>query len=167
MNIKAAFSLQAMALVILLFIGTVIWTGCGRKTPPAPPPPPPTNTQPATPPPERLSDLQISAIEVFPAEPIARQPFAVNVFVKNAGQATSGQYDLEIFIKDVSRAATYPVGTFRQGPLKPGENVAAYSSTDRQVNYPGSHQLQAEIKPFQFEDGNIQNNTAIRAFTVK
>jgi len=109
----------------------------------------------------------ISAIEVFPGQPQAGQHFAVNVYVKNAGQAPSGEYDLAIFIKDVSRGSIYPVGTFRKEGLQPGENIAAYSSTDRLVNDPGSYQVHVEIQPFLFEDGNDQNNTAIWAFTVK
>jgi hypothetical protein len=109
----------------------------------------------------------ISAIEVFPAQPKAGQHFAVNVYVKNAGQAPSGEFDLAISIKDVSRGSTYPVGTFRKGGLRPGENIPAYSSTDRLVNYPGSYQVRVEIQPVLFKDGNDQNNTMTRAFTVE
>ena len=109
----------------------------------------------------------ISAIEVFPAQPQAGVRFAVNVYVKNAGEAPSGKYDLAMFIKDVSRGSTYPVGTFRREEMQPGENIGVYSSTDMLVNYPGSHQVHVEIEPFLWEDGNEQNNTAIRAFTVQ
>jgi hypothetical protein len=78
-----------------------------------------------------------------------------------------GPIDLAIFIKDISRGSTYPVGTFRQPGLQPGENIAAYTSTDRRVNDPGSYQVHVEIQPFQFEDNNSQNNVFIWAFTVK
>jgi hypothetical protein len=111
--------------------------------------------------------LAISAIELFPAQPQAGQRFAVNVYVQNAGQAASGEYDLAIFIKDVSRGSTYPVGTFRREGLQPGENITAYTSTDRLVNDPGSYQVHVEIQPFLFEDGNTRNNTSIWAFSVR
>ena len=160
----APFKLRTVVLVTLLSI--TVLTGCGGGGGVSPQPQPPSGgKQPPTP--ELRPDLVISAIEVFPAQPQAGQHFALNVYVKNAGQAPSGKYDLAISIKDVSRGATYPVGTFRSDGLQPGENVTAYSSTDRLVNFPGSHQVLVEIKPFLFEDGNAQNNTAIWAFTVK
>lgn len=89
--------------------------------------------------PESLPDLVISAIEVFPAQPQFGQHFAVNVYVKNARQAPSGEYDLAIFIKDVSSRSTYPVGTFRKEGQQPGKNIVAYSSTNRLLNDPGSY----------------------------
>jgi len=162
----AYFRLRTAGLVVFLLIGTMIWSGCERgKSPPPPPPPASGNKQ--QPPPESLPDLMISAIEVFPAQPKAGQHFTVNVYVRNAGQAPSGKYDLAISIKDVSHGSTYPVGTFREEGLKPGEDVPAYSSTDRLVNNPGSYQVHVEIQPFNFTDGNSQNNTAIKAFAVE
>ncbi len=160
-------------LVILLLTGAVIWTGCdfmpwtdnGGETPPQQPQPPDDNAQP--PQPDPLPDLMISAIEVFPAQPQSGQHFTLNVYVRNAGQAPSGAYDLAIFIRDVSRGSTYPVGTFRKDGLHPGDNVAAYGSADRLVNDPGSYQVHVEIAPWQSKDGNEQNNVTIWAFTVK
>ena len=174
MKIRAHFRLSTGGLFALLLIGTIIWTGCdlmpwidggGGATPPQQPQPPGGNEQP--PKPDPLPDLSISAIEVFPAQPQSGQHFTLNVYVKNAGQAQSGEYDLAIFIRDVSRGSTYPVGTFRAGRLHPGDNVVAYSSSDRLVNDPGSYQVHVEINPWLFEDGNNQNNEAIWAFTVK
>lgn len=111
-------------------------------------------------------DLVISAIEVFPAEPTAGNAFTFNVYVSNQGNATSGEYDLAISIKDVSRNLTYPVGTFRKSALQPGENVPVFSKNDQLVNDPGSFQIHCEIKPFLFTDGNANNNIKIRAFQV-
>lgn len=162
MKTEAYFRLRTLGLVALLLIGTIIWTGCGGGE--TPPQPPGGDEQP--PPPEPLPDLVISAIEVFPVQPQAGQDFAVKVYVKNAGQAPSGEYDLAISIKDVSRGSTYPVGTFRKAGLQPGKNILAHSSTDRLVYDPGSYQVHVEIQPFLFEDGSDQNNTARWAFTV-
>jgi hypothetical protein len=114
-----------------------------------------------------MPDLAISAIRVHPAQPRAGHYFTVNVYVKNAGQAPSGKYDVAVSIRDVSRGSTYPGGTFPGEGLHPGEDIPAYSSADRRVNYPGRYHLQVEIRPLGFEDGNAQNNTAIWAFTVK
>ena len=162
MKIEAYFRLHTKGLVTLLVIGTMIWTCCGGHEQPFPPEP---NKDLVIP--EPHPDLVISAIEVFPVQPQAGQYFAVTVYVMNVGQAPSGQYDLKLFIKDVSRGSTYPVGTFRKMGLKPGENIVAYSSTERIVNYQGGYQVHAKIEPFLFEDANNQNNTKIWAFTVK
>lgn len=165
MKAQAYFRLHAVSLATLLLIGAIVWTGCDKRETPPPQPPAGGGEQP--PPPERLPDLVISAIQVLPAEPQAGQRFALNVYVKNAGQAPSGQYDLAMFIKDVSRGSTYPVGTFRKERMQPGEDIPAYSSTDRLVNDPGAYQVHVEIQPFGFRDGNEQNNTAVRAFNAR
>jgi hypothetical protein len=166
MRMEAYLRLHTPSLVALLLFGTIIWAGCPKRpsSPPSPPPPKP-GSQPA--PTMQLPDLTISAIEVLPAQPSAGQRFAVNVYVKNVGQAPSGAYDLAMSIRDVSRGSTYPIGTFRKEGLRPGENVAAYTSTDALVNFPGSHQVHVAIQPFGFTDGNEQNNASARAFTVK
>ena len=109
----------------------------------------------------------ISAIQVFPVQPQSGQRFALNVYVRNAGSAPSGEYDLAIFIRDVSRGSTYPIGTFRKGRLQPQENIPAYSSNDRLVNFPGSYQVYAEIRPFLSQDANYQNNKRIWSFTAR
>lgn len=169
-KIKANHKFHRTILVSSLLIGILIWTGCGGGGGgggDAPPPQPSGNNQPQPPQPEPVPDLTISAIEVFPGQPQAGQQFALNVYVKNIGQAKSGEYDVAIYIKDVSRGSTYPVGTFRNEGLYPGDNVTAYTSTNRLVNDPGSYQVHVEIQPFLFEDGNTNNNTLIWAFTVK
>jgi len=161
MKIRAHFGSYILLLAALLLSGTAMQTNCdGEKTPPEPQVTPPSDQ------PRPRPDLAVSAVEVFPVQPRAGTRFALNVYVKNAGQAPSGAYDLKIFIKDVSRSLTYPVGTFRREGLQPGENVVAYSSTDRVVNDPGGYQVHVEIQPFLFEDGNTQNNQAIWAFTA-
>ncbi len=120
------------------------------------------------PPPNKVAaDLTISAVEVYPNQPQSGQYFSLKIYVKNIGQAASGEYDLAISIKDVSRGNTYPIGTFRRGQIQPGESIIAFSSGNIMVNEPGAHQVQAEITPFLFEDGNGQNNKSIWAFTVK
>ncbi len=166
METRAYYRLRTAGIVLLLLSGTMIWTGCKKKPKPSAPPPPSSGGQ-ASPSKPLSSDLVISKITVIPAEPKAQTPFTVRVFVQNAGQKPSGQYDLAMFILDVSRNSTYPIGTFRQSGLQPGEVVRAYSSTDRLVNYPGAHQVWAEIKPFNFEDGNNRNNKEGLGFTVK
>jgi len=154
----------AIASWIVIMLGLLL--GCADSKPATIQSQPPNGGAPPTQPVAR-PDMAISAIEVFPAQPTARQQFALNVYVRNQGQAASGQYDLAISIKDVGRGFTYPVGTFRQGGLQPGENVVAYTSTDRLVNDPGSYQVDVELRPFLFTDGNHVNNTVIWAFTVK
>jgi hypothetical protein len=166
-KIGAFIRLHTVIFVALLLIGTMIWTGCDGAELIPQPPSGAEQPQPQPPQPQALPDLVISAIEVFPAQPQAGQYFAVNVYVNNAGQAPSGEFDLAIYIRDISHESTYPVGTFRIEGLQPGENIAAYSSTDRLVNDPGSYQVHVEIQPFLFEDSNAQNNTSIWAFTVK
>ena len=159
---------RVWALLVAVLMLALATLACGEdETPPPRPQPLPTSPGEQPPQPEPLPDLVISAIEVFPGQPQAGQSFAVNVYVRNAGQAPSGEYDLALFIRDVSRGSTYPIGTFRNEPLQPGENVVAYSSMDRLVNDPGSFQVHVEITLFIFEDGNTQNNTSIWAFTVQ
>lgn len=140
--------------------------GCGQGPVPQPPEEPPDRPEEPAPTAERYADLMVSAIQVYPAEPQAGQRFTLQVHVKNAGQAPSGQYDLILFIKDISRDSTYPIGTFRQEGMQPGEDYAVYQSQDMLVNYPGSHQVHVEIVPYQ-DDGDLQNNTAIWSFSAK
>ncbi|MBU1879531.1 MAG: hypothetical protein KJ734_11320 [Chloroflexi bacterium] len=164
MRIKRTFAIGPLIAIVLgLLLGCI----CPGPTPTPPQPQPPGGGQPPAPQPAARPDLIISAIEVFPAQPTAGQRFALNVYVRNQGQAASGQYDLAISIRDVGRSSTYPAGTFRQSGLQPGENVVAYTSTDRLVNDPGSYQVQVEIKPFLFTDGETGNNSAAWAFIVK
>ena len=114
-------------------------------------------------------DLIVSAIQIYPyhpSRPKAGQPFTLQVYVSNIGTADSGQYDIALFIRDISRGATYPIGTFRKNPMRPGENYPVYSSNNRIVNDPGFFQVQVEIKPFLFEDARPENNTASYNFVV-
>lgn len=86
----------------------------------------------------KIPDLTISAVRVFAERPRARVAFALNVYVGNIGNASSGEYDVAIFIRDLSHGYTYLVGTFRQVPMRPGENYSVYSTTDSPVNELGS-----------------------------
>jgi hypothetical protein len=161
--------------VVVLVCGTMVTTACscdgrGGGYEPGPDPTPlddgsgtqQTGNQ------ESFPDLSISAIEVYPSQPKAGQYFTVNVYVTNSGTAASGEFDLQIHIKDVSRGSTYPVGTFRHERLLPGENIPVYSSQNLMVNYPGSHQIWTKIVPFPGspQESNEQNNTYGWAFTV-
>lgn len=116
--------------------------------------------------PESVPDLMVSAIEVFPAQPQSGQSFSLNVYVTNVGQAPSGEYDVAINIEDISRGSVYPIGTFRQGPMNPEEDYCVYSSANVLVNFPGGHQVNVEIIPFQFEDGDPSNNSVFKPFSA-
>jgi len=117
-------------------------------------------------PPQQLPDLSVASVEIIPSEPRVGERFTAVVYVVNIGSASSGEYDLAMDMKDVSRGYTYPVGTFRQSPLQPSEQVASWSSDQLMVNEPGAHQFWVEIEPFLFSDGNEQNNMYGWAFTV-
>jgi predicted small lipoprotein YifL len=161
---KLAIRSHILVPITLLLIGAVALAGCGRKGSSNPLPPPDDNYPPS---PQYFPDLTVSRIEVFPAQPRAGQRFTLNIYVQNAGQAPSGAYDLAVSLKNTSRNLSYPIGTFRQQALRPGENVAAFTSQDMLVNEPGSFQALIEIKPFEFRDGNNQNNTATWPFSVQ
>lgn len=100
----------------------------------------------------RRAHLVISGIKVSPAQPKARHRFPLDVLVKNIGQVQSGEYDLTIFIRDVSNGYKNEIGTFRRKGLRPGKQAAAYSSKSGPIDNPGSYQVQAEIQPFAFGD---------------
>ena len=116
--------------------------------------------------PESHPDLIVSAIEMFPAQPQSGQSFTLNVYVTNAGQAPSGEYDVAINIEDISRGNIYPIGTFRQVAMNPEESYPVYSSANVLVNSPGSYQVNVEIIPFQFEDGDPWNNSVSKLFSA-
>lgn len=132
--------------------------------PTSPPPPPPKPTEPSQPQPAAQPNLAVAAVHVYPGQPQAGQRFTVVVYVTNNGNAVSGDYDLAMHIKDVSRGYTYPVGTFRQSGLHPGEQVP-WQTDDRMVNDPGSFQYWVEIVPTG-EDGIQQDNHLGWAFQV-
>jgi len=152
--------------IVLVGLGVVVLASLddGGGAPPPPGPPPPGDDEPITP--ESHPDLMVSAIEVFPAQPQSGQAFSLNVYVTNAGQAPSGEYDVAINIEDISHGSIYPIGTFRQGAMSPGENHCVYSSTNVLVNFPGSYQVNVEIIPFQFEDGDPSNNSVTKPFSA-
>lgn len=111
-------------------------------------------------------DLVVSHIDVYTHAPQAGMyQYDLVVYVANQGQAQSGDFDLVIFTEDIGRGLTYPIGTFRVQQLNPGDDAPVYSSTHA-VNNPGSYQVHVEIIPFNFEDGNTQNNYKIWAFTT-
>ena len=153
-------------IVVLLVIATLgLLLNCGPEPQPPPPsretPPPPSGE---TPPPAH-PDLAIVDVKIYPSQPQAGKVFKAVVYVTNQGNTASGEFDLAMHIKDVSRSSTYPVGTFRQSALQPGDQVP-WQSGDLMVNESGAHQYWVEIVPFLFEDGNEQNNTYGWAFQV-
>ena len=111
-------------------------------------------------------DLSIASIDIFPAMPHAGERFTGVVYVRNTGGTSSGQYDVAMYIKDVARTNVYPIGTFRQQPMKPNEQYVVWQSQQLIVNDPGSFQLWVEIKPFNFKDGNDQNNIKGQSFNA-
>jgi hypothetical protein len=111
-------------------------------------------------------DLVVSGVQIYPATPTAGKNFTVAVYVKNQGNAVSGQFDLQMHIKNLDRGYTYPIGTFRRNAMKPGEQIP-WQKQDVMVNEPGAFQFIVEIVPFLFQDGNKMNNHIIRPFHVK
>lgn len=160
-------ALGAAAVVVILLIISIAITR--RPKPPRVEPIPPGKVTPR--PPERIRpigrpDLTVSSVSIYPPQPKAGQRFTVVVYVENVGNAASGEYDLAMHIKDLSRGSVYPIGTFRREPLHPGENVP-WQSESRIVNYPGSHEFLVEIRPFNFADRSAQNNTHRKVFQVR
>jgi hypothetical protein len=154
-------------LAVLVFVLVSAAVACGGGDEWVPPPPTDDTNGELPTSPELSPDLVISAIEVFPSQPQSGQSFALNVYVANQGQASSGEYDVAINIKDISHGSTYPIGTFRRGAMHVGESYCVYSSTNVLVNSPGSYQVNAEIIPFLFDDGNTWNNSVSKPFTAK
>lgn len=147
---------------VALVIGLVgLLASCGSEPePPGPEPPAPGAPQPAAQP-----NLAVASVQVHPSQPRAGQQFTVSVYVTNKGNAVSGDFDLAMNIRDVSRGSTYPVGTYRQGALQPGDQVP-WQSGNLMVNESGEHQFWVEIAPFLFQDGNQQDNTYRWSFQV-
>ena len=156
---------RAVILLILVLLLGIAAVACGGGEEPFTPPSSSDGEQPTQP--ELRPDLVISTIEVIPAQPQSGQFFGLNVYVANQGQASSGKYDVAINIQDISHGGTYPIGTFRQGAMNVGESYCVYSSTNVLVNDPGSYQVNVEIIPFLFDDGNTGNNSVSKPFTAK
>lgn len=157
---------SVIVIVIILIISIVVTQ---RSKPPRVEPKPPGGITPR--PLEKIRpigqpDLTVSSVSIFPAQPAAGHQFRIVVYVRNIGNAASGEYDLAMHIKDLSRGYSYPVGTFRLEPLHPGENVPWQSELLR-VNYPGAHEVLVEIRPFNFADRNTQNNSSRKGFQVQ
>ena len=160
--------LGSPGLVVLLFITGLFCLGCNPPEPtPKPKPLMPggqaagAQLKPAPPRP----DLAVASTQVY-NNPQKPRHIMFTVDVTNLGNAPSGDYDLLMNIKDVSRGAVYPVGTFRRTTMKPGEKYCVYQEMDRMVNNSGPHQLYVEIRPFMFEDGNPSNNIVTKDFYV-
>lgn len=156
---------RVVILLILVLLLGIAAVACGPGEEPSAPPSPPGGEQPTQP--VLRPDLVISTIEVIPAQPQSGQFFSLNIYVANQGQASSGDYDVAINIQDISHGGTYPIGTFRQGAMHPGEDYCVYTSANVLVNDPGSYQVNVEIIPFLFDDGNTGNNSVSKPFTAK
>jgi hypothetical protein len=155
-------------LIILLLITSLVFMGCPSPEPPPPKPQPKPGghvsgdqLKPAT----KRPDLTVASIQVY-NNPQKPRHFTFTVDVTNLGDAPSGEYDVAMYIKEMATGSIYPVGTFRQKPMNPGEKYCVYQELDRMVNNTGPHQLHVEIKPFMFEDRNPQNNIMIKPFNV-
>jgi subtilase family serine protease len=112
------------------------------------------------------ADLVISAIEMDPTQPDAGEPFRLEVLAKNEGDETSDGFEVVIVLRDVSRGADQPVGTFTHEGLEPGEEVSVYATEQRRVTQAGSYQVRAQLTP-SGEDANTLNNSKMRAFTAE
>ena len=116
------------------------------------------------------ADLGVYAITVSPAQPQSLQSwqnfFSLNVDICNYGQAISGEFGVNIMIKDVSREEYYVCTQHNEGPMNPGENRRVYSSTNRAVNYPGNHEVIVDISPYNWEDADPSDNTKYYNFYV-
>lgn len=152
---------HALIVGLVLFVAVIACDG-ETATPPPPPVEPPQQEEPPS---AGQPDLVVTSIEVVPAQPQPGVPFAVFVYIVNEGDAPSGEYDLAMHISDVSRGSTYPVGTFRQSALDPGEQ-RTWQTDSRMVSDPGPFQYWVEIQPFLFEDGNVANNSMAWQFEV-
>lgn len=157
----AAIGISMLALVMSVLVG------CEAKRPPPPSKGGTTTRTPEpAPAPQRTANLRIATIEVFPRQPRAGTRFTANVYIENAGNAASGEYDLALHVKDVTHGGSYPIGTFRKPSLRPGERIAAFTKNDLMVNSAGAHQLWVEIKPFGFADANAKDNSQGWAFNA-
>jgi hypothetical protein len=166
---RLAFALLGLLGIVIVGIGLVDLLRGGGGGDGATPTPatPSTEVSPSTEmSPAALPDLQIAAVETFPQEPSAGKRFTLNVYITNRGQAPSGDYDLWMTIVDVNRGNKYPIGTFREASMQPGEQVAAFTTQDAMVNEPGPFEVRVGIDPFLFEDGNPGNNTMVHTFNV-
>lgn len=148
---------QRWLLIVVLLVGVLAWAGCDDGD----------NGGDSGSGDAARPDLQFSSFAVYPGTPTAGQQFTLQVQVANSGQAASGEYDVALSIHDVDRDSTYPVGTFRQGPMQPGEDYTVYNDDQRLVNEPGTYEVRAEIVPFEFEDSNPGNNAQTWRFTVQ
>jgi hypothetical protein len=147
--------------VMFVLMVVIALSGCNK-----PPEQPQQPDQPGQTIQQQMPDLSVAAVDISPSKPQAGVRFAGVVYVTNIGTASSGQYDIAMYMKDVSRGNIYPVGTFRQNPMQPGVKNSVWTSDQLMVNDPGSYQFWVEIKPFLFTDGNEQNNIYGKAFDV-
>lgn len=124
-----------------------------------PPPPPPEE-------PEKQPDLAVYYFYIVPEVPFQNTKFYASLQIINNGDAPSGEYDLNMNIKDIGRDLTYHIGRFTQSPLDPGATIRAWDSHDLLVNDPGNFEFTIEIIPFLFTDGDETNNIYSWPFMV-
>jgi hypothetical protein len=113
-----------------------------------------------------VPDLAVTTIELDPPQIAIGQPFIVKVHVANVGGAPSGEYDLAISLRDVTRGTTSPIGAQHGQGLKPGQDTLAYETGPRQVDKTGSFQIQVTLTPAG-PDGDTNNDKKNRAFSVQ
>jgi hypothetical protein len=113
-----------------------------------------------------VSDLAVTAIELDPAQIGVGQPFIIRVYVANVGGAPSGEYDLTIALRDVTRGTTSPIGAQHGRRLEPGQDTLAYETGPRQLDQTGSFQVQVTLTPAGPER-DTNNNKKNQAFTVQ
>jgi hypothetical protein len=147
---------------VFVLIGLGLLYGCCRK----PEASDQSNQQAPTQDPEtKLPDLAIVSAEIIPAAPRRGEKFAVEVRIENIGRVKSGEYDLEMVIKDVSRMTESSIATLRRSALQAGQRDV-WRGNSYVIDKPGAHQLRVTIEPSLPENGQIQNNTFNWAFQV-
>jgi hypothetical protein len=111
------------------------------------------------------ADLSVSNIELDPTSITTGTTFVIKVYVENIGGAASGEYDLTINLRDVTRGTTSPIGTLKGQSVAAGQEVLAYTTGQRQLFEAGSFQVQVILTPAG-SDAGANNNRRSLAFTV-